>query len=304
MTILKKREENIPYAVLTPWKDAPYQLISWWDMKQFFATQFYNIPILFERFISSLNTAYQYLHIDDYLTKEMWDAFDEKFLHPIEEECRKVALDTSIETIRDFREDSPNMTLENARIRIRELDRCIRLEMKTHLFIYIPTDRAKYYQQWGEAKRKGHEEEVPLFGETVNDKFPSTVYDITEAGNSFAFGRYTACVFHLMRVLEIGLSILAKKFDISSSHTNWHNIIEETDKKIREMGNDPNKPANWKEEQEFYSQVANQFMNIKNAWRNYTMHYRAKYTDEEAELIMRNVQVFMQKLSTKLSENP
>ena len=69
------------------------------------------------------------------------------------------------------------------------------------------------------------------------------------------------------------------------------------------MGNDPSlRPADWKDQQEFYSQAANHFMFIKEAWRNYTAHAHGKYTDEEAETILINVGGFMRKLATRLHE--
>ena len=43
-------------------------------------------------------------------------------------------------------------------------------------------------------------------------------------------------------------------------------------------------------------------MVVKDAWRNYTAHARGKYDGQEAELMLRNVRGFMQKLATRLSE--
>jgi hypothetical protein len=100
-----------------------------------------------------------------------------------------------------------------------------------------------------------------------------------------------------MRVLELGLAAFATVFNVSSDHTNWHNIIEQIESKIRDMGKDPNKAADWKEKQELYSQVASGFMIFKEAWRNYTAHARGKYTDNEADSIYRNVCDFMQRLA-------
>jgi hypothetical protein len=48
-----------------------------------------------------------------------------------------------------------------------------------------------------------------LFGEDVSDQFPSTILDIEEAGKCLAMSRNTSCVFHLMRVMEVGLRTLA-----------------------------------------------------------------------------------------------
>jgi hypothetical protein len=59
-----------------------------------------------------------------------------------------------------------------------------------------------------------------------------------------------------------------------------------------------NKPPDWKDKLEKYSQIANNFMFFKDAWRNYTAHIRGKYTEDEADAIYRNVRAFMQGLVT------
>lgn len=48
-----------------------------------------------------------------------------------------------------------------------------------------------------------------LFGEAVDEAFPDINYDIEEAGKCLAFGRSTACVFHLMRAAEGAASVLS-----------------------------------------------------------------------------------------------
>jgi hypothetical protein len=169
----------------------------------------------------------------------------------------------------------------------------VRLEedLRNETFLAVSPARAMYY-----------EPKEPLFGEYVDDNFRSTAYDITEAGKCYALYRSTACVFHLMRVLEIGLRVFADRFGVPSDRQNWHNIIEGIEKKIREMVTDPNRPADWKDQQEFFSAAATHFMFIKDAWRNYVAHARGKSTEEEAERIFTNVRGFMQRLATRLHE--
>jgi hypothetical protein len=172
-----------------------------------------------------------------------------------------------------------------------EAARRLRDEAGIHRLIRLLPERVGYYEQT-----------EPIFGPSVADAFPSASFDIAESGKCFALNRNTACVFHLMRVLEIGLSILAAKFGVPSGHTNWHNIIEGIEKAVRNMGADPNRPTDWKDQQEFFAQAASGFMFIKDAWRNYTAHARGKYTEDEAETMLINVRAFMQKLATRLHE--
>jgi hypothetical protein len=164
-------------------------------------------------------------------------------------------------------------------------------ELSLRSFLAVSPDKAKFY-----------EANFEPFGKAVTISFPSTSFDAGEANRCFALNRSTACVFHLMRVLEIGLRVFADRFGVPSDHTNWHNIIEGVEKAVRNMGSDPSRPSDWRHQQEFFSQAANHFMFVKDAWRNYTAHARGKYTDEEAETLIINVRAFMQKLATRLHE--
>jgi hypothetical protein len=290
---------------LKPWESNPYQLISWWDMEQFGAVKFYYIGVILEKIKRDFGTGNKK---DLYpLDEDVRLGLEKRYLRFIELECRKIGLRNSAETVREFRNKLLawkviDLTSNQVATRIDEIARAIRREMKLNLFMYIPVDRAEYCQSWGESKRAERGEQIMLFGNGVKEKFPSADYDVIEAGNCFAAGRHTACVFHLMAVLEVGLITLAKKFNVPSENKNWQNIIEPIESKIRGMGSNPARSSDWKSEQEFYSQVAIHFMFLKDAWRNSVAHGRGKYTEEEAKRIMENVRGFMQKLATKLSE--
>jgi len=173
------------------------------------------------------------------------------------------------------------------------LKELIRKELREKLFVYISPEKLRFVS---------NDERGISFGQAVVDSFPSTRFDICEAGVCLAASRATAAVFHLMRVLEIGLSAFAGKFDIPSDHTNWHNIIEGIEKAVRSMGSNPNRAADWKDQQEFFSQAASHFMSFKDAWRNYTAHSRGVFTEERAALIFDSVRSFMQTLAAQLHE--
>ena len=95
-----------------------------------------------------------------------------------------------------------------------------------------------------ESKHVGH---AMLFGKGVSDAFPSesSRFEIEESGNCFALGRYTACVFHLMRALEKGLKALADDLEVDFppqmpiEYEVWQTIIERIEKKIDELQKQP-----------------------------------------------------------------
>jgi len=173
---------------------------------------------------------------------------------------------------------------------VRAIEGRLRDELEeTHLFV-VSADSAKYL-----------DESKPLFGDDVSDKFPSASYDIEEAGKCLALRRSTACVTHLMRALEVSLTVLGTKFGVGTAHANWHNIIDQIESKISAM-NSQSHGANWKDEQAFYSAGAVHFRMLKDGWRNYAMHVREKYTEEQAEDIYRSTRSFMRHLCQRLSE--
>jgi hypothetical protein len=162
-------------------------------------------------------------------------------------------------------------------------------ELRKRLFVVIQDENKKYFQK------------DDLVGTKVNDAFPSCVTEIRDAGNCYALEQYEATAFHSMRILERGLNILANKFAVDFSHTNWHNVIEEIEKKIRKM--DSSFGADWKEQQKVCSQAATHFMFLKDGWRNYFVHGRdLPYDSGRAFSVFDHVRQFMQALANGAKE--
>jgi hypothetical protein len=104
--------------------------------------------------------------------------------------------------------------------------------------------------------------------------------------------------------MEIALAALGSMFGVSLAHTNWAPAIEEIESKIWNMHKDPVWKAipGCKIQQEYYAQIASHFGVLKDAWRNYTMHARGKYTEEEAEQLYGNTRLFLQRIAERMSE--
>jgi hypothetical protein len=214
-------------------------------------------------------------------------------LKSLEDECKTLVLNVSAEMISGIRSsleknahhDNVQWLLDQMKT-VRDL---MSKEMKWRIYAYIPAEKAKYFTT-GTPK---------LFGEEVYKAFSGARTDIHEAGCCMALTRPTAAVFHLMRVLETGLSALGKVFSVSNEHTNWGNVIEQIESRIRDMHKEPvwKAKSDCKDLQTRYSQAAATFGVLKDAWRNHTMHSRAAYDEEEAEHIFGNVKMFMRKLA-------
>lgn len=174
----------------------------------------------------------------------------------------------------------------------RELVKRIQAELKSRLFLYVPNQNAIFYQESSKGWTK------------TQDAFSGAMHEVEEAAKCLALRRSTACVFHLMRILELGLRELATVFNIPFAHKAWNEIIEQIEAAIRKIREGKNKPPDWKDSEQFYSEAASQFMHFRAAWRNYTAHGSLRYAEDEAEAIFRHVRDFMEHISNRLREKP
>jgi hypothetical protein len=274
-------------ARLCPWMENPYRLVSLWDMLPFLAYDFCRASCVIGQLYAQVKSGV-------YPTDSSWGMVGGE-LGMLERACESLGLASALAQIRRikpiFVDGAQNVVYADLARDIMEVQTRLIDDLHARTFLVLQSEYAGYYQ--GTSGQ---------FGYAVDGAFPSAAYDISESSKCYALHRSTGCVFHLMRVLEIGLSVFATKFGVPSDHTNWHNIIEGIEKAVRAMASDPNRQPDWKEQQEFYSQAASHFMVLKDAWRNYTAHKRGKYTEEEAQIIFLNVRSFMQKLATRLRE--
>lgn len=224
------------------------------------------------------------------------DHFFEEFVEMLKRgqiECERVGLTVSVIHIQDeIRVAKQKGKLDHADLAkiSAAVSDTIRHEMKSRVMLAIAPEMQKYYGA------------TAPFGPEVAATFGRAEYDITEAGNCLALSRATACVFHCMRVLEHALCALASQFNVPTDQPQWNEMIERTEAAIRQINKQKDKPENWKDDEQFYSEAASQFMHFKNAWRNYTAHIQFKYTEAEAEAIYRHVRDFMQHIAKRLKE--
>jgi HEPN domain-containing protein len=215
------------------------------------------------------------------------------------ETCEIVGLLVTLSCLRDFRNvfskirqvDGSGLILANDLSMFASytslISGCLPREVETKHVFSVPFENIKLL-----------EPTEPLFSGEVRSKFPSAVFDIDESCKCLALGRYTACVFHLMRVMEIALhsvyACLAIPAPITGNDKTWGSIIQ----KIR---NEYRGRKNFSEMalfQEFHSLLDA----VKDAWRNGTMHVENKYTEEEAKVILQTVKGYMIKLASRMDE--
>lgn len=156
----------------------------------------------------------------------------------------------------------------------------------------LDAERAKYF-----------EPKDPLFGKQFQIAFASAAFELDEAGKCLALGRSTACVFHLMRLMEIGLTATALCLSISppnkAGNRNWGAIL----RSISDAMNAKSQAGTWtNNDKALFAEIYASLEAVRTAWRNATMHVENKYMEDEAEHIFVAVRGFMNKLASRCDE--
>jgi len=156
-------------------------------------------------------------------------------------------------------------------------------ELQSKLFLFIPAEHADYYKR---------EQQFGLEAET---RFPSAIDDISESGKCIAVGRFTASIFHLMRVMEVGVQEFGAKLKVTlATEKTWGEIIRRIDDQLAAM---PFKTPKQKKIKTPLMEAAVYLHHVKDVWRNPTMHPKNTYTEEEAVRVFSNVKHFIQHLA-------
>ncbi len=162
----------------------------------------------------------------------------------------------------------------------------IEKEMSAKRFFLVENNRVEFYDKANN-----------LFGDEVVNKYPNAIDDIEGAGRCLALGEGTACVMHLMRVMESGLKSLSSSLGITYAPS-WDSHLKQIERNI--SLNHKNKSIEWKNNEKIYRDLSGDLLTIKQAWRNPTMHVGRKYSSDEAYEIYTAVRNFMKKITTEL----
>jgi predicted RNA-binding protein with RPS1 domain len=284
------RAEIEVYKAWLPWKNRPHFLWSLADMlKAFKVTKFDNLLRRFRALESSLQKemekrgARAYLKADGeqsiYSPQDIEDLIDDIPSILVSDSVQRLGIEAT-DTI-------TGGVLQEIYFLIRALREGVEAEAESRLFLYVPSNNEVYLRNRA------------LFGDAVNDVFSGAASDIENAGTCYALEVYTACVFHLMRVVEQGLRALAETLSIGFEVESWGRVIDQIEAAIKAIDQEPKSPDKI-EKQLFYSEAAAQFRYFKNAWRNHAMHAKQTYDEDQAKKIMANVREFMVYLATTL----
>ena len=175
----------------------------------------------------------------------------------------------------------------------RALIEAIEGELKYRRFAFLQTQKAKLLDEF----RKDWA--------SVLEKFPNTAEDVEHAVECYALEQNTACVFHLMRVSELGLREIAKKVGVKLTdrgkpmpieYATWDKVINGIKGRITAAHLKP-KGAVRNRQLQFYADATDQCTYIRDVWRNEVSHTRKSFNDGEAVGVMTRVRQFMELLA-------
>jgi hypothetical protein len=176
----------------------------------------------------------------------------------------------------------------------REFDRLldvVRHELKTKLFLFVETHRAKYY-------------ESERLTDATTKAFPTAAIELRMSGNAYASSLDTACVIHAMRAAEIGLKALATVLNATLPKPielmDWQDLLNALNTPIKNIANGP-RTKQRDEDMEFYSEAAAQLTHFKHAWRNRGAH-GAVFSEQQGRDVMEHVCQFFETLAKRLKE--
>lgn len=158
-----------------------------------------------------------------------------------------------------------------------ELQTSLAEELAHHVFVRV--EKPHYYGK------------NPRFAQLVAEIYPEIAYDVVEAGNCLATGRGTACVFHLMRIMDFGLQKIGPKLKIQKiQNKSWQQILNQMNRAISRM---PESTAVLKKKKEVYAEMVALLETVKTAWGDAAMTPKPAHTLKEAETLLGTVSEFM-----------
>ena len=201
-------------------------------------------------------------------------------------ECEWIELRNSIFRIDDhiLIKLRDGITMGDLKTELRVLRETIDAELIGHEFAYIAQNKTDEYRNWNAIWKR------------VLENFDEATKEIDQAVICFAMELYSATVFHMMRVAELGLRSLAVKIGVTMKHSieleDWNTVLVAVDRKLEELHNAPKSPSR-QAELKLYSDVASHLRYMK-AWRNEMAHARAVYGEGEAKSALIRVRELME----------
>jgi hypothetical protein len=206
----------------------------------------------------------------------------------LEEQCRQHGFPSAAAKAEKILHDGRGKRRIDLSRYLPDLTERLRAELENVRFFVVKADTAKYYESPEE------------FGSRALRRFPRAIHDMEEAGNCRALERPTACVFHLMRVMEHALRALGRALKVKdpagTARRSWAKCIDEMLGKVdAKVAANPN----WKKHPHyrFWTNALGLLDTVRLRWRNRCMHVDRTYNEREAARVYEAVCEFADHLA-------
>lgn len=211
-----------------------------------------------------------------------------------EGECKQLELSCALARFPHFNEEiRRGITWDELKHQVKILHEAIHADLCYRRFAYVPSAKGALHDGFG----SGWEE--------IWTKFPESKEDSQHAIDCYALEQNTACVFHFMRVAEVGLRNIAKNVGVKLTDkrkpmpiefATWDKVINGIKSKLIQA-HALSRSVRKNERLRFYSDAADQCTYFRDLWRNDTAHTRKHYDEGEALSVMNRIREFMHLLS-------
>jgi hypothetical protein len=315
---VNKKEQDSLAVILDALENAPHRLVSLWDMIEFSLLHF---GLALNRLDDEKGKIAKAIEKEGQsgCPSDADKVMLEEVLQTISKECRLLKLqeseNRSDEIIHLLRGYSATMfqvavNFQTLKTHLDGLDNSIFEDIQPFKCICLERGEDQYFER-GEPDEQGKQDERgPLFGTAVNKAFPKAAPEIKEAGNCLALGLNTAAVFHLMRVSEYGLRVLAERLGAIPTKwpiefSQWKDVIVGIESKLKskvEAVDQMTKGYDKDQDLDFYNGLMADVRHLKIS-RDRIMHAREYYYNRlDALAVCARVEDIMRKLAEKVSE--
>lgn len=274
---------------IPPWTGG-LRLITLSDMKEYLANRLVSISNCLTRsgFVSFLSTGDQ----RQSLNQEEQDKII-KYLATVDRELQFLGLEMTRISVTRVQARIGTISNDDLAEQLDLISDRFNDEIQSLSFLYLAPDKRHYFAK------------TDLFGDEVKNRFPSANIEIIEAGNCLALGRFTACVYHLTRAMEISLRVLFTGLGMPSrvwSTTKWSRILDRIKGKIEKNNKTLANDYEWQTNRGFYENAHAFLAAVRVPICNSTMHVESVYDETGAENVFGAVKTFIRHLATKLAE--
>jgi len=184
-----------------------------------------------------------------------------------------------------------SITWQQLQYELKVLRECIEADLEKRLFVFVEPKNVDLFTAIDDTWKQ------------VLEVIPDAKTDIEDAHIARMVELHTATIFHLMRVAEHGLRILAKKMRVSLDlkdkkgivpveYADWQKVITALKNKLTKIAvlkTGPKRQA----QLEKYSDAADHCVFMKDIWRNTVSHARKPYKAADALGALERVRDFM-----------